>query len=107
MSFFGEPREPVLDQLESLPVDEIDPRSALLLVRNQPGIFENLNVTSRGWPGVLEDLSNFAGTHRPTFKIQSQHDAPPGWVRKGRKDRFVGVHTRLRLWLWHRAIFSE
>ena len=75
----------------------IDTIAALLIVIEQSGRLENLNMPGGGRPCVLEHIRDFARGHGSTSKIQREQNPAPGGMRKRAKHRLVGVHPSLRL----------
>jgi hypothetical protein len=60
-------------------------------VLQQPGAFEDLQVSRRRRPGLLEHLGNLTGRHRPAVEINRDQDLPADRVRQRREHCLVRV----------------
>ena len=85
-----EPAKPLAHSVELLIIDSVYARTPCLLIREQSGLFQNTQMTTRRRPRTAKSAGDLAGSHGAAAEFDHKQNMSPG--RMGQSgENFLGL----------------
>src|SRR5215472_7857555 len=72
-----EPAKPLAHSVELLIIDSVYARTPCLLMREESGLFQNTQMTTRRRPRTAKAPGDLAGRHSTAAELDHQQNVPP------------------------------
>ena len=97
MGSFKKPRQPIPNEFEPAPIDVVYAIAPLLVVMKQTRRLQQLYMPRSSRPGMLENVGDFARSHRSALEVEREQDSTAHRVGERGEHGLVRVRPGLRL----------
>src|SRR6201999_3868668 len=89
--FLEEPIQPIARERDALFVEAVEPGPGLPLVCDEASSLQNLQMTRRCRPSVLEEGGDLAGAHLSALEVQRHQNEAPRRMRQRREHLLICI----------------